>query len=202
MKVIFLDVDGVLNSDEYFDKIKNVNICGIESEIDVEKIKLLKKAVDETGANVVLSSSWRYTRNAQYLKELLLRYGINADSTPFIQNERGLEIKQWLLEHPEVEKFVILDDEIFDSYDEVLIKRLIKISNCNGYGYGEGLLSKDIDEIIERLGRKKEKIEKNKPSKGLVQLLVITEKQFNSMEYIVGEKESNNLDDTERLVIL
>ena len=62
MKVIFLDVDGVLNSDEYFDKIKNVNICGIESEIDVEKIKLLKKAVDETGANVVLSSSWRYTR--------------------------------------------------------------------------------------------------------------------------------------------
>lgn len=48
----------------------------------------------------------------------------------------------------------------------------------------------------------REKIEKNKPSKGLVQLLVITEKQFNSMEYIVGEKESNNLDDTERLVIL
>lgn len=40
MKVIFLDVDGVLNSDEYFDKIKNVNICGIESEIDVERIKL------------------------------------------------------------------------------------------------------------------------------------------------------------------
>ena len=31
----------------------------------------------------------------------------------------------------------------------------------------------------------REKIEKNKPSKGLVQLLVITEKQFNSMEYIV-----------------
>ena len=161
MKVIFLDVDGVLNSDEYFDKIKNVNICGIESEIDVEKIKLLKKAVDETGANVVLSSSWRYTKNAQYLKELLLRYGIKIDSTPLIQNKRGLEIKQWLLNHPEVEKFVILDDEIFDSYDEDLIKRLIKISNCDGHSYGEGLLLKDVDEIIERLGRKKEKIEKN-----------------------------------------
>ena len=34
----------------------------------------------------------------------------------------------------------------------------------------------------------REKIEKNKPSKGLVQLLVITEKQFNSMEYIVRRK--------------
>lgn len=31
----------------------------------------------------------------------------------------------------------------------------------------------------------KEKIQKNKPSRGIVQMLVITEKQFNSMEYIV-----------------
>ena len=40
MKVIFLDIDGVLNSDEYFDKIKNLDIQGIEQEIDIEKIKL------------------------------------------------------------------------------------------------------------------------------------------------------------------
>ena len=40
MKVIFLDIDGVLNSDEYFDKIRDLNIQGIQSEIDVEKIKL------------------------------------------------------------------------------------------------------------------------------------------------------------------
>lgn len=48
----------------------------------------------------------------------------------------------------------------------------------------------------------KEKINKNKPPKGLVQMLTITEKQFNSIEYIVGEKDSNVLDDTERMVIL
>lgn len=162
MKVIFLDIDGVLNSDEYFDKIKNLNIQGIESEVDVEKIKLLKKAINETGANVVLTSSWRYTRNAQYLKELLLNYNIYTDSTPFIQNKRGLEIKQWLADHSDVEDFIILDDEVFDSYDESLIKKLVKISNSNGHSFGEGLLSKDINEIIKRLGRKKEKDKINK----------------------------------------
>lgn len=43
MKVIFLDIDGVLNSDEYFNKIQELNIEGIESQVDIEKIKLLKK---------------------------------------------------------------------------------------------------------------------------------------------------------------
>ena len=159
MKVIFLDIDGVLNSDEYLDRIKNLDIKGIEREIDVEKIKLLKKAIDETGAKVVLSSSWRYTRNAQYLKELLSNYGIYVAVTPFIQNKRGLEIKQWLSDNQDVEDFVILDDEIFNSYDEELMQKLIKISNGNGYNIGEGLLPKDVDEIIKRLGRTKTKQE-------------------------------------------
>ena len=65
MKIIFLDIDGVLNSDEYFDKIKNLNINGIENDIDISKIILLKKSLDETGAKIVLTSSWRYTRKAQ-----------------------------------------------------------------------------------------------------------------------------------------
>lgn len=159
MKVIFLDIDGVLNSDEYFDKIENKNIQGIQSEIDVEKIKLLKKAIDKTGAKVVLSSSWRYTRNAQYLRELLASFEIYTDVTPFIQGKRGLEIKQWLSDNKGVEDFVILDDEIFDSYDEELINKLVKISDGNGHNFGEGLLPRDIDEIIRRLGKRKERNE-------------------------------------------
>ena len=156
MKVIFLDIDGVLNSDEYFDKIENLNIQGIQSEVDIEKIKLLKKAIDETGARVVLISSWRYTRNAQYLKELFKQYNIFVDSTPFLQNKRGLEIKKWLENNPNVEDFVILDDEIFDTYDEELMKKLIQISNKNGIGFGEGLQPKDISQIIQRLGRRRQ----------------------------------------------
>ena len=123
------------------------------------KVKLLKRAIDETGARVVLSSSWRYTRNARYLKELLANYEIRVDSTPYIQDIRGLEIKKWLSENQGVEDFIILDDEIFDSFDEELIKKLVKVSNGNGRSLGEGLLPKDVDEIIERLGRKKVKEE-------------------------------------------
>ena len=48
----------------------------------------------------------------------------------------------------------------------------------------------------------RDKIERNKPPKGIVQMLVITEKQFSSMEYIVGERNYNNVDNTERLLIL
>lgn len=154
MKVIFLDIDGVLNSDEYIEKTQRLNIEGIEKDVDKEKIKLLKKAIAETGAKIVLSSSWRYTKNGGYLKQLLGEYGIFTDSTPFVNHERGKEIKQWLTKHPEIDDFVILDDEIFDSYDDELMKKLVKISNENGKGLGGGLQEKDIEQIIEKLGRR------------------------------------------------
>ena len=48
----------------------------------------------------------------------------------------------------------------------------------------------------------RDKIYKNKPPKGIVQMLAITEKQFNSIEYIVGKKDSNVLDNTERMIII
>ena len=48
----------------------------------------------------------------------------------------------------------------------------------------------------------KDKIYKNIPPKGIVQMLAITEKQFNSIEYIVGKKDSNVLDNTERMIII
>lgn len=46
------------------------------------------------------------------------------------------------------------------------------------------------------------KLEKNKPPKGLVQVLVITEKQFASIDSIVGENKNVELDSTNRLIIL
>ena len=56
-----------------------------------------------------------------------------------------------------VEEFFILDDEVFHSYDQELLQKLIKMSDGNGYSFGEGLLPKDVDEIVKRLGKQKEK---------------------------------------------
>lgn len=48
----------------------------------------------------------------------------------------------------------------------------------------------------------KEKIYKNKPPHGIVQLLVITEKQFSDIEYITGNSSSSVINDVERLLII
>ena len=80
--------------------------------------------------------------------------------TPFINWERGLEIKQWLSENKGVEDYIILDDEIYDSFDQEMLRHLVKVSDANGRGLGEGLTQKDIDTIIKRFGRVKEDFER------------------------------------------
>lgn len=47
-----------------------------------------------------------------------------------------------------------------------------------------------------------ENVRKNKPPKGLIQILLITEKQYARMEYILGEFESEVIDSDERLIVL
>jgi CRISPR-associated protein Cas2 len=53
--------------------------------------------------------------------------------------------------------------------------------------------------IIESI---KQKLYKEKPPCGLVQMLIVTEKQFASMELLVGNDKTSVLDNTERLIIL
>ena len=47
-----------------------------------------------------------------------------------------------------------------------------------------------------------ENVRKNKPPTGLVQILKVTEKQYENMDFIVGQRITNVLDSDERLVIL
>lgn len=48
----------------------------------------------------------------------------------------------------------------------------------------------------------RQKLLKNKPPKGIVEMLVITEKQFASIEIVVGSENKNQIDSTDRLLIL
>lgn len=48
----------------------------------------------------------------------------------------------------------------------------------------------------------KEKVKKEKPKEGIVQMLIITERQFSKMEYLVGQKTTNIIDDDKRLIVL
>ncbi len=62
--------------------------------------------------------------------------------------------------------------------------------------YCKLLLNTSAGELME------EKVTKNKPPKGIVQMLTITEKQFAKMKFITGEHQSEVLDSDERTVIL
>lgn len=107
MKVIFLDIDGVMNS--VYDRFS----IKLETE---EHFLLLKELVDISSAKIVLSSSWRISeRNRNEIQDRLKDFGMEfIDFTPVHKHgyvKRGEEIREWLEKHPEVENFVILDDE-------------------------------------------------------------------------------------------
>ena len=114
MRVIFLDFDGVLIpiTAQYLKKRPAV-ICE-------PAMAQLNRIVEETGAEVVVSSSWRKLHSVERLGKLLEYWGFKGkvrDKTPNM-DKRGLEIKSWL-RHQEVrnnlvESFVILDDEVSD----------------------------------------------------------------------------------------
>ncbi len=119
MKIIFLDVDGVLNSERFFaEKAKDglwVSDNFPYSEIDPLAVTNLNKIIDETGAMVCVSSTWRHGRTRTELQEILDKCGFTGtviDKTPACDNRiRGHEIKLWSNKARPFERYVILDDD-------------------------------------------------------------------------------------------
>ena len=110
MKVIFLDVDGVLN---HWDGLSQYGW----HYIDTNKIALVKKIVDATDAQIVLSSTWRI-KNENYIRahSALLTHGLEIyDVTPqTFSGHRSYEISLWLEEKAvmPIEKYAIIDDDL------------------------------------------------------------------------------------------
>lgn len=116
MKIIFLGINGVLNTD------KTVLKYG-QSLIDKKLIKILKNIILKTKSEIVLSSSWRN----DFESRKILKYAFEKENIYFLDftpqlepkkhqfwTNRCDEIKSWLKKRPQVKKFVILDDN-FDA---------------------------------------------------------------------------------------
>ena len=106
MKVIFLDIDGVMNRKELLKQSFD--------SIGEDHLNLLKFVVKTTDAQIVLSSTWRLIKKSKTKVESELnRFGLSLfDSTPNLDSDlRWKEIKSWLDQHPEVDDFVIIDDD-------------------------------------------------------------------------------------------
>lgn len=119
-KILFLDIDGVLNSVRYFKSISNSSYSSKLNHFDPNAVILLNRIIRETNCKIVVSSSWRYFEECD---SILFLSGVRGDiigHTPmnidrhsskiYKPMKRGEEIHQWL-ENNEWDKYLILDDD-------------------------------------------------------------------------------------------
>ncbi len=119
MKVIFLDIDGVLNSNRSCVALGGMPWPGRRKERDWHRfdpvaVGLLRRACEETGAVCVLSSSWRNVMDESEIQELAECLGVQIiGRTPrSLGNElRGEQIAEWLSDHQDVTTWAIVDDD-------------------------------------------------------------------------------------------
>lgn len=137
MKVIFLDIDGVLNSEEFWKneaqhvrKKKAIaegrshDEASAIANMDPNAVERIMRIVKETGAEIVVSSTWRFDDSICYKLRFMgipQIYGITPGT---VKRYRGEEIKLWLDEHPEVIDYVIIDDDndMLDEQDSHLVQ--------------------------------------------------------------------------------
>ena len=155
-KIIFTDVDGVLNTSR---TQRRLNCCNEFTFVDTRKVLRLRDIVERTGAKLVLSSTWRFgaDQRALYiereaLRELVaefrrLRCPLWFDTTPYLPStKRWQEINAWLILH-DVEDFIILDDWGEEEF-RPMMDRLVKCDPSKG-------LTKERAELaIKMLGEK------------------------------------------------
>lgn len=136
MKVIFLDIDGVLNSIQFRKKLykKYKDTGKWDIDIDSNQVKMLKEIIDKSGGSdevkVVLSSSWRkhfaevngkmYPKDntgkdcvSAFSKHDIVLYSRTGDSK---DGNRGKEITEWIDTHNNlnITHYLVIDDEILD----------------------------------------------------------------------------------------
>ena len=135
MKIVFLDFDGVITT---YDSKWN---------IDLNKLALLDKIIEQTNAKIVVTSSWKHgSKDVEDFKTRIYtrRCSKNVkDETPFgkFVNQiyditdgcgyRGDEVEKYLNNHKdEVESYVILDDD--DDFKEEQLFNFVQTDTYEG----------------------------------------------------------------------
>lgn len=164
MKVLFLDFDGVLNSHQSAtfwhnkrDQSKWENEMyrdwpgTLKEYIAQEFCPIAMSNVEELirrvpDLKIVVSSTWRLGETVETLKKILHPSKIIGDAiigvTPRFGGEpRGAEIQDWLTRHPEVTKFVIVDD----NDDMIHLKpNLVNTHEWHGFTFADMRKAEDM----------------------------------------------------------
>lgn len=152
-KIIFLDIDGVLNcASEYGTYKKHLpNIPGYWFHVP-ELIERFNKIIDATNAKIVVSSTWRLGQTLEEMRLILSAMGVKGDViglTPTFDTAysvRGNEIKSWIdsnVGRGQFQNYVIIDDD-----SDMLYWQKDNFVNTNGQ---VGLTDRDAMKAIRIL---------------------------------------------------
>lgn len=137
-KIIMLDFDGVVDAFNEPQSLRSL------SKKCVANLNIL---LERSEASIVVTSTWRILHSLMDLEQILVNAGFRFPErvigmTPRGYGARGQQIERWLNDHPEVEKFVILDD---DSDMEPFMDKLVKTNS------DVGLTNMDVERALEIL---------------------------------------------------
>jgi hypothetical protein len=155
VKIIFLDIDGVLNSEQHVHEMGNE---WDGNQIDPKAVARLNKITDATDALIVVSSSWRLDHSLQALRWVLSSNGVKAHIlgvTGDNRLDRSDQIWDWIdaaQKKSNIEAYVILDDDRLeskrDNSDPVIDQHFVRTS------WFDGLQDRHIDRAINILNNK------------------------------------------------
>lgn len=138
-RIIFLDIDGVLNTKSYRE---SPDVDYYNDFISDYNMRFLKHIVMTTDAKICLTSIWRtywspsklqFDKSGEYINRIFERYALEIyDKTPALNNDRDAEITAYLEENGQaVKSYVIIDDFDF-KWSDCNKKHLVKTDDENG----------------------------------------------------------------------